>query len=156
MKRITASLVLIALLGNASCKKEEKKTSPDPGPPPPPAARTWTIDATTYSVATANASDTTVAFGDNNTVNTLSFFFKTKPKASGVYNVVRKSPGANEVVIYVANSVPYMVGSPEAGTVNATVANGKITLKCTGIQFYKINSSLDTLGIGSLSADLYY
>ena len=155
MKRITASLILIALLGNASCKKEEKKTTPDPDPPP--VARTWTVDGTTYTVAFADVRSTNVTFGSSNGANSIGFNFQSLPKASGVYNIGHTIPTvASEVQVSVTNNSPYMTGDPESGTVNVTVADGRVHIKCSGIQFFKLNSAADTIGSATLSADVYY
>jgi len=148
MKKITLALSLLAVLGAASCKKDDDKKS---------SGNTWTVDGTTYTSIGATVNDNAYAFTSASGTATAAFYFHKLPTASGTYHIVESADNDDEVSLLIGTASPAMVADASAGNLTVTVnSNGDVNMKCSGITIDKSDASGSSIGTGTFSSDLTY
>lgn len=142
MKKVVLGLSVLAMIGGASCKKDEKKK-----------VNTWTLGGTEYSVVSAYSTDGSMVVVDPS-ATTCSFDFEgTNAPAAGTYKVVASKSGVGagvgEVVIYASKSGTGGIGyaSTNAATKSATVTvnSGKITVSVPEITLLNMSGGTDEI-----------
>ena len=101
MKSLSTLLVL-ALLSTASCKKTEDSVYT------PPERGKWTLGNTTYSV-NSNSSSGELFYSYDTSGNQISFAFKSFPPPAGNYTVI------NDTAQITAQTVKVFVSGPVSG-----------------------------------------
>jgi hypothetical protein len=141
MKKLTLALSLLAVLGAASCKKDDdKKSSGD----------SWTVGGKTYSASGAAVSGNSYSFSADGGKSTLVFSFKAAP-ASGTLKVEN-----NDVTIMTGTTDPVTIGTVAAGDVNVTVNGEEVNIKCSGLTVAQTDMTGTKLDNTTLTADVTY
>jgi hypothetical protein len=128
MKTTVLSLaVLIALITICSCKKSNNSTTPAA------TSSQWSSNNVTYKGDTTffidDGSGYVLASEINDTAGTYAnIFFSTKPAKSGSFTVVKSfgAQSASQCIVSFGTDLNQYF-SAGGGTVNITIANGKIT-----------------------------
>jgi hypothetical protein len=154
MKKLSLALSLLAVLGAASCKKDDDKGTSDSG-------NSWTVNGKTYSYSSVQTTGTDgkiymLSAKDNK--GALSMIFSGTP-ASGNYEIVDAVTKDNQVYITYStvDTSPMYGGLAEGGTLVVSNDGTNITCKASGITVSKIPAgTMTSTGNGVLSINVTF
>jgi hypothetical protein len=130
MKKLSLALSLLAVLGAASCKKDDDKGASDAS-----SAGNWKLGATTYNANNGVKVGSMYSIMDK-AGNAVSFHFRDEPKSSGKYRITGAGAvEANDIIVQCvtqsgsADTYNYTSDSYGPTTyADVTVADGKVTI----------------------------
>ncbi|MGC4058572.1 MAG: hypothetical protein QM743_10710 [Chitinophagaceae bacterium] len=152
MNKNILKIGLVATLGFAAsmsaCKKDDKKSTSMPS------SSTWSIDSKSYTSVTKTYNDSSYAFASMDG-SSVSLFFDAIPSASKSYTVTGSID--DKVHILTTQMSPLTIGTGISGTVNVTVADGKVRMQMTDV-IIEIDdpSTGDSVRTAKLSSDLVH
>lgn len=150
---MTASVSMMACSKSTTTPNNNTNTTPTPTK----LSNEWEVKGTKYKMAycmfiepTMLAAMETMPSGSS-TINSVSIYFKNKPKADGTYKLVFKadidSLAADEAGVAVnikASGAQYYSAGVDGATAKITVANGKVSVEIAEAKVFTVSPSADT------------
>ncbi len=156
MKKVFMALVF-ASAAMTACNKSTTTPNNTTTPTPTKLSNEWEIKGTKYKMAycmfvepTMLAAMETMPSGSS-PVNSVSIYFKNKPKADGTYKLVFEadidSLAADEAGVAVnikSTGAQYYSAGVDGATAKITVANGKVSVEIAEAKVFSVSPTTDT------------
>ena len=145
MKSLSALLIL-AIIGTASCKKTEDNTPQTGGPIFSGQGRQWTIGDKTYTVNNYSKTSDNNYTAYDTAGNGIGFSFSPYPTTADNYTIINddSTVGPQQVSVFVFGSVSgntYFSTGTENKTAAISFENGKIKIVLSGVWVKKAYSN---------------